>query len=341
MSSPLDRLSDEDRAQAEETSMPDWMDPMLAKLTHDHFSDPQWIYERKLDGERVIAYVEDDGSVRLMSRNGKQINDSYPEIEEALESQAPADCILDGEVAAFDPEHVSDFQRLQPRMHASSREESLASNVAVYYYVFDCMYVDGHDITAVPLRARKKVLREALDWDDPLRWTQHRREEGEAFLQEACERGWEGLIAKKADSAYVHSRSSHWLKFKCVRQQEFVIGGFTEPHGERIGFGALLVGFYRDGDLIYAGKVGTGYDDETLQSLRSRMDRIERKTSPYDVGDVPSKEVQYVTPKLVCEVQFTEWTSGDRLRHPAFMGLRRDKDPKDVRKEAEQQAVAS
>jgi ATP-dependent DNA ligase len=170
---------------------------------------------------------------------------------------------------------------------------------------------------------------------------QRRDEEGEAFLQEACERGWEGLIAKKADSAYVHSRSSHWLKFKCVRQQEFVIGGFTEPHGERIGLGALLVGFYRDGDLIYAGKVGTGYDDETLQSLRSRMDRIERKTSPYDVGDVPTKEVHFVTPKLVCEVKFTEWTGDDRLRHPAFMGLRRDKDPEDVHKEAEQQAVGS
>jgi DNA ligase D-like protein (predicted ligase) len=341
MSSPLDRLSAEDREQAEETSMPDWMDPMLAKLTHDHFSDPDWIYERKLDGERVLAYIDDGGEVRLLSRNEKQLNDSYPEIEAALESQAPAGCILDGEVVAFDSDNVSDFQKLQPRMHASSREESLDSDVRVYYYVFDCMYVDGHDITNVPLRARKKVLREALDWDDPLRWTQHRREEGEAFLEEACEKGWEGLIAKKADSAYVHSRSSHWLKFKCVRQQEFVIGGFTEPHGERIGFGALLVGFYRDGDLVYAGKVGTGYDDETLQSLRSRMDRIERKTSPYDVGDVPEKEVHFVTPKLVCEVKFTEWTGDDRLRHPAFMGLRRDKDPEDVRKEAEQQAVGS
>jgi bifunctional non-homologous end joining protein LigD len=341
MSSPLDRLSDEEREQADPTSMPDWMDPMLAKLTHDHFSDPEWIYERKLDGERVITYVNDDGDVRLMSRNQKQLNDSYPEIEEALGRQAPAACILDGEMVVFDENGVSDFQRLQPRMHASSREESLQSDVDVHYYVFDCMYVDGHDISAVPLRERKKILRAALEWDDPIRWMQHRDEEGEAFLEEACESGWEGLIAKKADSAYVHSRSSHWLKFKCVRQQEFVIGGWTEPHGERRGFGALLVGFYRDGDLVYAGKVGTGYDDVTLESLHDRMTKIERETSPFDVGDVPKKGAHFVKPKLVCEVKFTEWTGGDRLRHPAFVGLRRDKDAGDVRKEAEAQAVES
>ncbi len=341
MSNRLDRLSDEDRDRAEETSMPDWMDPMLAKLTHDHFSDPDWIYERKLDGERVIACVEDSGDVRLMSRNEKQLNDSYPEIEEALSGQVLAGCILDGEMVAFDENKVSDFQKLQPRMHASSREESLESGVKVYYYIFDCMYIDGHDITNVPLRGRKKVLRGALDWDDPIRWTQHRDEEGEDYLAEACDSGWEGLIAKKADSAYVHSRSSHWLKFKCVQQQEFVIGGWTEPHGERKGFGALLVGFYRDGDFVYAGKVGTGYDDETLESLHDRMTKIERETSPYDVGEVPEKEVHFVTPKLVCEVKFTEWTSDDKLRHPAYMGLRRDKEPEDVHKEAEAQAVPS
>ncbi len=341
MSSPLDRLSEDDHDQAEETPMPDWMDPMLAKLSHDHFSDPEWIYERKLDGERVISYIGDGGDVRLMSRNQKQINDSYPEVEEALADQAPSGCILDGEVVAFDSDNVSDFQRLQPRMHASSRQESLESDVAVYYYVFDCMYVDGHDITGVPLRGRKQVLRETLDWDDPLRWTQHRDEEGEAFLEEACEKGWEGLIAKRADSIYAHSRSSHWLKFKCVRQQEFVIGGWTDPEGERIGFGALLLGFYRDDDFVYAGKVGTGFDDKTLADLSDRLKSIERKTCPYDVGDAEHRGVHFVTPKLVCEVKFTEWTGDDRLRHPAFMGLRRDKDAGDVHKEAESQAVAS
>lgn len=336
MSSPLDRLSSEEREKAQETSMPDWMDPMLAKLTHDYFSDPDWIFERKLDGERVITYRDGD-SVRLMSRNQKRINDSYPEIEEAVAEYAPKQCVLDGEVVAFGPDHVSDFQRLQRRMHASSREEARQSNVRVHYYIFDCMYVEGHDITRVPLRARKKVLREAVRWEDPLRWTQYRNEKGEQFLREACEKGWEGLIAKQASSEYVHSRSSKWLKFKCTRQQEFVIGGFTEPRGKRVGLGALLLGFYRDGQLIYAGKVGTGFDDETLADFRSTLNKIERKTSPYDIGDAEHKGVHFVTPKLVCEVGFTEWTSDDKLRHPRFLGLRRDKDPKDVHKETEQQ----
>lgn len=337
MADLLQRLSQEEREKAREASMPKWMDPMLARLTHDHFSDPAWIYERKLDGERVMAYIEPDGEVRLMSRNQKQINDSYPEVEEALVGQALAGCILDGEVVAFGQDHVSDFQRLQPRMHASSREESKASGVKVYYYIFDCLYIDGHDITKCALRSRKKLLKAAIDWDDPLRWTQHRNEEGLDFYREACDKGWEGLIAKQAGSAYVHGRSSKWLKFKCVRQQEFVIGGFTEPHGERVGFGALLLGFYREGDLVYAGKVGTGFDDETLKGLRGRLGKIERKTSPYDRGDPETKEVHFVTPKLVCEVAFTEWTDEDKLRHPRYKGLRRDKEPEDVHKEAESQ----
>ncbi|MGC9316670.1 MAG: non-homologous end-joining DNA ligase [Armatimonadota bacterium] len=313
--------------------MPDWMDPMLATLSHEHFSDPEWLFERKLDGERVIVYRDGD-DVRLMSRNRKRINDSYPEVEEAVAGQAPGRCILDGEVVAFDADNVSDFQRLQDRMHVSSREEALSSGVRVYYYIFDCMYLGGYDITRVGLRGRKRVLRAAVGWDDPLRWTQHRNEEGAEYLQEACRKGWEGLIAKHAGSQYVHSRSRKWLKFKCVHQQELVIGGYTDPKGERIGFGALLVGFYRDGDLIYAGKVGTGFDDDTLESLHRRLSSMERKTSPFDVGDAGGKGVHFVTPTLVCEVGFTEWTKDDKLRHPRYLGLRRDKEPEDVHKEA-------
>ncbi|MEA3402377.1 MAG: non-homologous end-joining DNA ligase [Armatimonadota bacterium] len=313
--------------------MPDWMDPMLATLSHEHFSDPDWLFERKLDGERVIAYRDGD-DVRLMSRNRKRINDSYPEVEEAIAEQAPQRCILDGEVVAFDDENVSDFQRLQERMHVSSREEALHSDVRVYYYLFDCMYLDGYDITAVGLRGRKRLLRAAVSWDDPLRWTQHRNEDGEEYLQEACHNGWEGLIAKHAGSEYVHSRSRKWLKFKCVHQQELVIGGYTDPKGERIGFGALLVGFYRDTELVYAGKVGTGFDDDTLRSLHQRLSSMERETSPFDIGDAGGKGVHFVTPTLVCEVAFTEWTEDDKLRHPRYLGLRRDKEPEDVHKEA-------
>jgi len=317
--------------------MPDWMEPMLAKLTHDHFSGQDWIFERKLDGERVISYVDPDGAVRLMSRNKNRLNDTYPEIEEVLAHQAPTGCILDGEVVAFNKNNVSDFQKLQPRMQASSREESKSSGVRVYYYLFDCLYIDGHDITPCHLRSRKKLLKAAIDWDDPLRWTPHRNDDGLEYYRTACEKGWEGLIAKHAGSEYVHSRSGKWLKFKCVMQQEFVIGGFTEPHGERIGFGALLLGFYRDGNLVYAGKVGTGFDDETLQDVRDRLTEIERKTSPYDQGDPETDGVHFVTPQMVCEVRFTEWTKDDKLRHPRYKGLRRDKDPEDVHKEVQSQ----
>ena len=335
----IDELSDKDREKAKKTSMPLWTGPMLATLTHDYFSGEDWLFERKFDGERVMAYVSDDGSVRLLSRNKKHLNDNYPEIEKALSKQARTGCILDGEVVAFDQNRVSDFQRLQPRMQASSREDAEKSGVKVHYYIFDCLYVDGHDITKLPLESRKKLLKKAVDWEDPVHSTAYRRDDGLDFYKDACEKGWEGLIAKKADSAYAHSRSSNWLKFKCVMQQEFVIGGYTEPEGERIGFGALLLGFYRQGKLVYAGEVGTGFDDQTLKKLHNRMNSIERKTSPFDQGNPQTKDVHFVTPDLVCEVAFTEWTGEDKLRHPRYKGLRRDKDAKDVQKEKESQAA--
>jgi bifunctional non-homologous end joining protein LigD len=335
----LQGMPEEEFKKAKERNMPGWMGPMLAKLTHDYFSDEDWIFERKLDGERVISYVKADGQVDLMSRNKKQVNDAYPEIEASLAKLAVAGCILDGEVVAFNENNVSDFQKLQPRMQSSNREEAKKSDVKVYYYIFDCLYIDGYDITGCGLYARKGLLKKAVDWNDPLRYTTHRKKDGLEFYKEACEKGWEGLIAKDAHSSYFHSRSSHWLKFKCSRQQEFVIAGFTEPHGERIGFGALLVGFYRDGDLVYAGKVGTGFDDKTLKELREKLDDIERDQSPFDQGEPETQETHFVSPELVCQVSFTEWTNNDRLRHPSYKGLRRDGDPTSVHKEVESQSA--
>jgi len=339
MADLIEELSKEAQEKAEKKSMPDWMDPMLAKLTHDYFSGDDWIFERKLDGERVFAFISEEGDVTLYSRNQKELNDSYPEIQDALAEHTIKGCILDGEVVAFDENHVSDFQKLQPRMHASNREESLESDVDVYYYLFDLLYIDGHDVTRCTLRDRKKLLREAVKTEDPLRMVQYRNDDGIEFYKEACEKGWEGLIAKDAASLYVHGRSSKWLKFKCIKQQEFVIGGFTEPKGERVGFGALLLGFYRDDALEYAGEVGTGFDDQTLKDLREKLDKLERKSSPYDQGEPEKKDVHFVTPKLVCEVAFSEWTDEDRLRHPRYKGLRRDKSPEDVHKEEQNQAA--
>lgn len=333
MSELLRRLSREERKKTRARAMPDWTAPMLAKLTHDPFADDGWIFERKLDGERVMAYVRPNGGVRLMSRNRKRLNDSYPEIEEALAEQAIVDCILDGEVVAFGEGGVSDFQKLQPRMHASTRRESERSRVKVFYYVFDCVYADGRDITKCALRSRKKILKAATHWRDPLRWTPHRNGAGLKYFREACGKGWEGVIAKDAGSPYVHKRSGHWLKFKCVMRQEFVVCGFTEPRGERAGVGALLLGFYRGKELVYAGKVGTGFDDDELRNLSDRLRRLERKSSPYDRGRPPRRGVHFVAPRLVCEVAFTGWTDNDRLRHPRYKGLRRDKKPRQVRKE--------
>lgn len=335
MGNLIDLLSEDEKERAKKVSMPSWMEPMLAKLTHDYFTGDDWIFERKLDGERMLAFVQEDGTVRLMSRNKILINDSYPEIEEALQKQAVPGCILDGEVVAFNDKNVTDFQKLQPRMHASSREEALNSNVEIFYYIFDCMYADGYNITHCELRSRKKILRQAVKFEGQVRLEEYRIDDGIKYYREACKKNWEGLIAKHMGSTYEHKRSANWLKFKCVERQEFVIGGFTDPHGSRIGFGALLLGFYRDGKLVYAGEVGTGFNDETLKRLYSQLTAIEIDHSPYEKGDPPIKGVHFVTPKMVCEIEFSQWTKADRLRHPRFKGMRNDKAAEDVHKEDE------
>ena len=325
----LDDLPEEEKQRARKTEQPSWMAPMLAKLTHDHFSDSNWIFERKLDGERCLAFKR-DGKVRLLSRNKKDMNDTYPELVKAMENRDADGCIVDGEIVAFEG-NVTSFSKLQQRMHVRGTGEP-SRDIPVYYYLFDVLYAEGRDITKLPLRSRKRLLKRLIDYEDPLRYTTHRNERGREFLRDACGKGWEGLIAKKADSPYVHSRSSNWLKFKCVNQQEFVIGGYTDPEGERIGFGALLIGYYEDGDLRYAGKVGTGYDDETLRALRERLESITTDDCPFDAGD-PPESAHWVEPRLVGEVGFTEWTPDGRLRHPRYLGLRDDKEPKEVIRE--------
>lgn len=325
-------LSDEAREALRETDPPEWTSPMLATLVDEPFSDPDWIYERKLDGVRLLAFRHGD-DVRLVTRNRKERNAAYPEIVDALADLEADDFIADGEVVAFEGNRTS-FERLQGRMRIQDPEEARETGIAVYHYLFDLLHLDGQDVTGLPLRDRKRLLRRAIDFDDPLRRLPHRDEEGEAYLKEACGKGWEGIIAKRAASEYVHRRSRDWLKFKCVSRQEFVVGGFTDPQGERIGFGALLIGYYEEDELRYAGKVGTGYDDETLRDLSERLESLERKTPPFaDEEGLPRKGVHWVTPKLVAEVGFTEWTQDAKLRHPRFVGLRRDKDPEDVVRE--------
>jgi len=331
----LQDLPEEMKAKLRERNQPDWMEPMLATLTNERFSDRGWIFERKFDGERCLAYRDGD-PIRLLSRNQKELNVHYPELVEDLEQKLVRHIILDGEVVAFEDD-VTSFSRLQKRMHIQNPQKARESDVKVYYYLFDILYLEGYDLTQIPLRTRKSILKRSLDYQDPLRFTIHRNQEGEAYFQKACEKGWEGIIAKDANSAYLHGRSKKWLKFKCVKEQEFVIGGFTEPQGERIGFGVLLIGYYQDGDLCYAGKVGTGYDDETLRTLKGKMSELERDEPLFapDPG-LPKKKVHWTEAKLVAQVGFEEWTEKNRLRQPRYLGLREDKEPRSVRKEEPQ-----
>jgi bifunctional non-homologous end joining protein LigD len=304
---------------------------MLATLTDERFDDPDWIYERKLDGVRILAFRRGD-AVRLLTRNRQARGDTYPEIAGALASQPADDFIVDGEVVAFEGD-VTSFERLQGRMRIDEPKRALESGIPVFYYLFDVLHLEGRDLTKLPLRDRKRLLRAAFDFADPLRLLPYRNEDGIAFLKEACEKKWEGIIAKRADGEYIHARSRDWLKFKCVNRQEFVIGGWTEPHGSRTGLGALLIGYHEREAIRYAGKVGTGFDVDTLRALADRLALIERETAPFESDGLPRKEVHWVSPELVIEVEFTEWTRGGRLRHPRFVGLREDKDAADVSRE--------
>jgi bifunctional non-homologous end joining protein LigD len=331
MRSVLDGLSEESRRLLVPERQPDWIPPMLATLTERRFSDPRWIFERKLDGERCLAF-RSGSEVRMLSRNREVINASYPEIVEGLRGQAAGDFVVDGEVVAFEGRQTS-FARLQRRMHVRDPERARQTGVPVFVYLFDLLHVDGHDCTALKLIDRKALLRRLLTFDDPLRFTIHRRAAGEAFWREACGKGWEGVIAKRADSAYMPRRSPDWLKFKCVNEQEFVIGGYTDPQGSRKGLGAILVGYF-DGDrLRYAGKVGTGFNEETLAGLKAKLTPLERGDPPFVLDTLPRQGVHWVEPKLVCQIGFTEWTGAGRLRHPRFLGLRRDKRPTEVVRE--------
>jgi DNA ligase D-like protein (predicted ligase) len=329
--SPLRVLPPEVKSRARIRPLPDWIPPMLATLTEERFSRQGWLFEPKFDGERCLAFG-DRGTLRLMSRNQKELNDRYPEIVEAFRNQPTAAFIADGEVVTFDGE-VTSFAKLQQRMQVARPSLELRRAVPVWLYVFDLLYVDRYDIRRVPLRYRKQVLREAFRFNGALRFTEHRETEGVAFYREACRRGWEGIIAKDGDAAYVSGRTRVWLKFKCSQEQEFVIGGYTDPRGGRVGFGALLVGVYEGGKLVYAGKVGTGFDNATLERLGRQLARLERPTSPFAGGELPRRGVHWVEPKLVAQVAFTEWTPGGKLRHPRFKGLREDKDPKEVVRE--------
>jgi bifunctional non-homologous end joining protein LigD len=329
--STLELLNEAQRGELRRGRQPKWIDPMKAVLHEAPFSDPNWIYERKLDGVRCLAFRSPKG-VRLLSRNDKSLNNSYPELAEALEREPCTEFIVDGEIVAFSG-HITSFSRLQARMHVTDPDRARRVGVAVYFYLFDILHLEGYDTRRLDQRTRKRLLRGALDFHGRVRYLSHRNRDGELLFKDACRRGLEGLIAKRADGRYSSARSTDWLKLKCSHEQELVIGGFTAPHGKRTDFGALLVGYYQDGDLRYAGKVGTGFDQRTLTDLGERMRKLERPEPPFaDVHPIP-KGTHWIDPRLVGQFAFTEWTRDGRLRHPRYLGLRNDKRPREVVRE--------
>jgi bifunctional non-homologous end joining protein LigD len=326
-----DGLPQAARSAAHQEVRPEWLEPMLATLTDDRFSDANWIFEPKLDGERCLVLRDGKGS-RLLSRNQKVLDCTYPELTEALDRQSSFQLVADGEIVAFD-HGLTSFTKLQQRMQLADASRASGRDVAVYLYLFDLLHLAGRDVRGLPLRSRKALLRRALAFPGNVRYLPHRNRDGEALFREACRRGLEGLIAKRADSAYTPRRSRDWLKLKCGHEQELVIGGFTAPKGSRTDFGALLVGYYEDGRLRYAGKVGTGFGRRTLADLGERMRSLGRDSPPFvDVHPIPAG-TRWVEPELVAQIGFSEWTQDGRLRHPRYLGLRDDKPAWEVVKE--------
>ncbi len=323
MSDPFASLSEADRAKLRAAKRPEQVTPMKALLTDERFSDPDWVYERKLDGIRCIA-IKAERRVTLLSRNDLSLTGRFGEVAAALEADPVADVVLDGEVVAFDGAQTS-FARLQQR-DDGRRPRAPSSTSST------CSTSPGR----TPPRCRggraRALLRSALAFEGPIRLTPHRNRDGEALYAEACRKGWEGVIAKRADAAYVHGRSKDWLKFKCSAEQELVIGGFTAPKGARTDLGALLLGVFDGDELRYAGKVGTGFTQGTLRDLAARLTPLHRDDSPF-AERVREPRVTWVEPRLVAQVGFSEWTRDGRLRHPRFLGLRDDKPAREVVRE--------
>ena len=297
---------------------PAFVTPMKALLTADRPSGDGWVFERKLDGIRCLA-VKERGRTRLYSRNELSLNERYPAIAAALDEDPADRFVIDGEAVAF----------VGGRDRFGGGEDA-----ELFYYVFDVLVADGEDVRSLPLEERRRVLEALVNWKDTLRTTEQVTGDGAALLEEACRDGWEGLIAKRLGTTYVSTRSRDWLKLKCTRAQELVIGGFTAPKGARTDLGALLVGYFDGDELRYAGKVGTGFSHTTLKELAGQLAPLTRDESPFAPEKGIPRDATWVDPELVAQIAFMEWTSDGRLRHPSFLGMRIDKPAREVTREA-------
>ena len=298
---------------------------MLATLVDAPFDDPDWLFETKWDGFRMIACVE-DGKVTLYSRNGKIISDSYRAVAKALE-KLKVDAVLDGELVALDSRGVSHFQLLQ---------NALRAEATLRYCVFDLMFSDGEDLRGLALVERKRRLRRLLPKHPLLAWSEHRCQHGSKFFKQAQQQGLEGIIAKRCQSQY-HSgaRTADWLKIKTARRQEVVIAGYTAPRKSRLYFGALVLAIRDHEAWRYIGHVGTGFSHASLEALHAKLLPLRTRSSPFAAPVKDEAVTTWVKPKLVAEVKFSEWTKAGEMRHPVFLGVREDKRPEDVRRETE------
>jgi bifunctional non-homologous end joining protein LigD len=319
------------------TAMPPTPAPMLCTLIAEPFDNASWIFEPKYDGLHILGRYDGKDLV-LLSRNRAAQNFQFPDVASALEDSLTRPAIVDGEIVCFDEHGRSSFRSLQQRFHLKDAREvdTRMRRYAAYLYLFDLLYVDEYDITSLPLRLRKTLLRQSVKWSERVLWTPYEREKGRTLWRRACREGSECIVGKHLDSPYVQSRSSWWVKVKCIGRQEFVIGGFTEPQRSRVGLGALRVGYYSDDGqrFLYAGKVGTGYTQEVALDLRKRFEKVKQRPSPFDQGaSARDGLVHWVQPKLVAEIAFAEWTQNGLLRQPRFEGLRPDKRPTECRRE--------
>jgi bifunctional non-homologous end joining protein LigD len=318
---------------------PAFVEPMKALLIEELPKGPDWIYELKFDGVRALA-IKDNRDVKLVSRSGKDLGSKYHELLETLIKLPAKKAVLDGEIVALDEKGRSSFQLLQSYQMAGARKPPL------FYYVFDLINLNGKDLTAVPVYQRKAMLETLVaKVSSAVRFSPSIRADSARLMREMKARGLEGLIAKRRDSKYEPGRrSGAWVKFKWTNEQEFVIGGYTQPKGTRTHFGALLVAYYKKSKLLFAAKVGTGFDQELLESLYNKFKKLIRPECPF--ANLPEKRpgssglsaaemrrCTWLEPKLVCQVRFAEWTRDNHLRQPAFLGLREDKDPKEVDRE--------
>ena len=306
--------------------MPTRIDVELATLAKAAPDGEEWLHEIKFDGYRIVARLE-DGKVDLISRNHKNWTTRFEFIAEAVKTIPVSQAILDGEVVALRPDGVSDFQELQNTF----REEATDT---LRYYIFDLLYLDGRDLRQEPLAERKRLLTEVLQGkgvSPNIALSEHIQGNGPTFLKQACDSGVEGIISKRQESTYKPGRGHDWLKMKCLQNDEFVIGGYTDPTGSRVGFGALLLGYHNNkGPLQYAGKVGTGFDDRLLDALSKRLHNLEQAESPFKDRKRPTRGTHWVEPKLVAQVAFGSWTHDGLLRHSSFQGLREDKPANEV-----------